>query len=256
MTTYAAPARPRTDTPRPRPIGRLSPMQPTSELLDALFRAELHVDDRRWHDAMQRVLQAIGSLLADDAAADLAGSGLMTQQQVANRAHRGLRTVERWWPVLLHLGLITWTRGIPGPGDYQARPGVVRVNKRAIIRMVYDLRRIKDAATRRQRYETRRRLLADIRSAKALWVRCLRRSAKPATSAGLPPSRDSSPPSRRGVVGPVAPSGPPECEHGAVVGRCALCRFAAGNTAKNENDAAAAAAQTMNLPVSLFTMPD
>lgn len=198
---------------------RLSPFQPASELVDALHRAEWHGTNRRWHAAMLNVLRAIASLLAENAAADAAGAGEMTQVQIAGRAYVDERTVRRWLPVLVRLQLIAWAPGVPAVGTFQARPGHVRVHKKRVIAFVALCRRLKDAARDAHHEAVRARLVEQIRDARAFWASRLRRSAKADTNV-----RPSLPQEGGGTE--HGPPGDPwaTCEHDHVPGKCPTCR--------------------------------
>jgi hypothetical protein len=215
-----------------RGVVRLSPYQPTSELVAALERAEWHGASRRWHSAMLNILRAIASLLAEHEIDDNTGGGSMTQWQIASRARVDERTVRRWLPVLVRLQLIAWRPGAPAVGVWHAEAGYVRVNKKRVVSFVRVARRLKDAARDKHRREVRTRLLEDIRDARAFWVKRLRRSAKADTKSGPPPKRGTS-----GRAGPD-PYVPDTCRHDNVVGRCPSCR-------RQTSGAGSAGAQTM-----------
>jgi hypothetical protein len=222
---------------------RVSPHQSVSSLVDELDRSgwgDLATPDMR---AARRVLRAIATLLAHEKL-DLVGQGEMTVLQIAAAAQYCTKTVSLALRKLCELGAITWQAGHPAVGAFQALPGVVRVTKRVLVRMIQVFRPMKDAAEAAARLAIAADINQRIRNVKAFGAALLRdryrrRSAKVEAASTLPPERG----------GPTAnPPGKPSsaamqylletCEHDGIPATCPSCRR------RKTNGAGSAGAQT------------
>lgn len=102
---------------------------PLPVILDALARAGWADLDGRAAQGVRSVLRGLAALLPHRSA-----TGLVTANQIADAAGLKSRQTRDNLQLLEQSGLIVWTRG--GIVDGRPQPGVIKVNKRALVLLV------------------------------------------------------------------------------------------------------------------------
>lgn len=191
---------------------------PLPKLLAALARAGWADLDTGSAQGIRSTLRALCDLLPHKSAL-----GQVTTNQVADAAGLSARWTARCLRYLEAVGLITWTRGQLLAGV--PTPGVIKVNKRALVDLVRRARGQIDERVRARAAETSRRIRETLRKgtqlnrpAKPSPTPWYMRSQKPEQqnplservelSSTLPPNGEETL-SLRSVVSDVQPSDPP-----------------------------------------------
>ena len=129
----------------------LNASAPLPTILDALARSGWAELDGRAAQGVRSVLRGLAALLPYRSA-----TGLVTANQVADAAGLKSRQTRDNLQVLEEAGLIVWTRG--GIVDGRPQPGVIKVNKKALLALVHRARHELPARLARRAAATAQRL--------------------------------------------------------------------------------------------------